>query len=364
MSIKTNGSKKIEWLAITAVMLVKSLLTLPFYNKLFGFSDSELITQTDILVAAGTLILAALFSFLLVKAENGVGEGARVLMILAAAEPLFISTLSSVFHVLTAVITVVWVFVCLNIKNRIVAATVSVAAAAIISFVMPCSVFTLVLLGIIVLLISTPNDVVSRIIAVIGAAVSVVATVINVQLSDNELRMHFKLNKMFGTYGGTECHEMSFVKLERMSSFESLFELFNKVAFASLPVIAFVAYVAVTVLKHKEESSKKKTSGKTVTFEKALIVGVMIIPYAFSAFATAICLGTGSATGFNFVPLVIILALAVKGNKYVLDALDRVYAFAKAHPVAAILAVVWIASYSMAFVESNRIFGFAMQFND
>lgn len=354
--MKTNlkQSTRIELIVMAAVLFLKSLLVQPFYKKLFGFAESVDFTRAEIMAAAGAAVLSVLVSFMLVKAASCIGGNAQVLMILAVAEPLLIATLGSALHVAAAVIAIICVTVCIIAKNRIIPAVLTVAASAVISFIMPCSVFSFVLLIILVLLITAPEDAVSRLVSLAGAALSVAATVICVQLSDVELRVYFKLYGMFDEFGGKECHTLSFGRLEYLTP-ESFIVSLKSAALASLPVIAFMIYLIVKVIRGKAEK-------KNGVFTKIFTVAAIMLPYAAATFAGAICTGNGWLTGFNLVPLMLVIAFAAKGNKYVLGALEDVCGFAKAHPIVSAVAIIWLASYSAAFAEDNKVYLLVTQF--
>ena len=351
--MKTNlkQSTRIELIVMAAVLFFKSLLVQPFYKKLFGFAESADFIKSEILLAAGAVVLSVLVSFMLVKTASDKGEGAKVLMILALAEPMLISTLSSVFHVLA---TVVAVTVCIKTENRILPAILTVAASALISFIMPCSVFSFVLLVILVLIITTPKDTVSTVISLAGAALSVAATVVCVQLSDAELRVYFKLYNIFDEFGGSECHALSFDRLKYVT-FDNVASSLKSAVFTSIPVIAFMIYIAVKVILFK---GKKNES----VLAKVLTVAAVFVPYAAAVFSSTICTGNGWLTGLNFVPLAIVIAFAAKGNRYVLSALDDADGFVKAHPVVSAIAIIWLASYTAAFASDGKVYSLVTQF--
>lgn len=352
MKINLKQSTKIELIVMATVLFFKSLLVQPLYKKLFGFADTVAFGVNEILLAAGAIVLSVMVPLLLVKNAPKIGDGAKVLMILAVAEPMLITTLDSVFHALATVIAIICVAVCIEIENRILPVILTVATSAIIAFIMPCSVFSLVLLVVLVLLITTPKDIASRIISLAGAAVSVAATILCVQLSDAELRIYFKLNETFARFGGNECHDLSFEKLS-IFSLSGFFNGLKGVVVASLPVIAVMIYIAVKVIGFKGEKSK---------LAKITAVSAIVLPYAAMIFASIICTGKGYMTGFNIIPLMVVVALASKGNKPVLKALGGICDFAKAHPIAAVIVIVWLASYSTAFASENKVFSLVTQF--
>lgn len=354
--MKTNlkQSTRIELIVMAAVLFFKSLLVQPFYKKLFGFAESADFIKSEILLAAGAVVLSVLVSFMLVKTASDKGEGAKVLMILALAEPMLISTLSSVFHVLATVVAVICVTVCIKTENRILPAILTVAASALISFIMPCSVFSFVLLVILVLIITTPKDTVSTVISLAGAALSVAATVVCVQLSDAELRVYFKLYNIFDEFGGSECHALSFDRLKYVT-FDNVASSLKSAVFTSIPVIAFMIYIAVKVILFK---GKKNES----VLAKVLTVAAVFVPYAAAVFSSTICTGNGWLTGLNFVPLAIVIAFAAKGNRYVLSALDDADGFVKAHPVVSAIAIIWLASYTAAFASDGKVYSLVTQF--
>lgn len=357
MRLNSKRSSAADWLIVAAVLLMKTVLSQPLYEQLFWLTDSYYISKA-VVFAAGMSILLAAMLFLTVKTADKLGDEAKVLAVLLVAEPMLISNTVSVFHVLAVLITVTWVTVCIKVKNRIVAAAVSVAASAVISFIMPCSVFSLAVLGIIVLLITTKGDTLSVTATLIGAVLSVISAVINVQLSDNEIRTHFKLHQIFSEYGGAECHPLSFDRWAENTGIIDLSAKFSKVAFASFPVVIFAACIVYGVIRYSGE----KKAGKSEKFKKGVTAALIVLPYVLSAVGSTLCTGIGALSAFNFAPLAIILAFASAGNKYVVDALKRVSVFAKAHPVVSIVAIVWIASYTMAFTSGRHIFTHATQF--
>lgn len=357
MRLNFKRSSVAEWLVVAAVLLIKTVLAQPLYEQIFWLTGSYYISQAVVLSAGAAIVLAVMLS-LTVKAASNLSDEAKVIAVLLVAEPMLISTSVSLFHVISVLITVIWVMVCIKIQNRIVAAAVSVASAAAISFIMPCSVFSLVALGIIVLLITTKGDTLSVTATLIGAVVSVIATVINVQLSDIEIRIHFGLYQTFNKFGENECHPLIFDRWEAKFELSTLLEQFGKVAFASLPVIVFAACIVYGVIRYSGE----KKADKAENFKKGITAALIIAPYVLSAIGATLCTGVGALTAFNFAPLAVILAFASTGNKYVIDALKKVSGFAKAHPVVSVIAIVWIASYTMAFTSGRHIFSYATQF--
>ena len=174
-----------------------------------------------------------------------------------------------------------------------------------------------------------------------------------VQLSDAELRIYFKLYEVFDKFGGNECHSLVFYNLETLTS-ERFFSTMKSVVTASLPVIIVMIYIVVKVIGYK---GKEKA-----VFAKGLTLAAIILPYAALLFESVICMGNGFMTGFNLIPIMIVIAFASKGNKYVVKALDDIYAFAKAHPIVAVVAIIWLASYSAAFASDNKVFSLVTQF--
>ena len=73
-------------------------------------------------------------------------------------------------------------------------------------------------------------------------------------------------------------------------------------------------------------------------------------------------MGVSGVMGFNAVPVAVILALAVKGNKAVLYALDKLNGFVKAHPIVTVISIVWMAVNTTAFVLDMGIFVYTTQF--
>lgn len=360
MKLNSKRSAVAEWLVITAVLFMKTVLTQPFYEQLFWLSGSYYISKSVALAAVAAGVFAVAFSLML-KVAGNLGEWSKVLVVLLVAEPMFVSNAVSVFHVLAVLITVIWVLVCIRFENRIIAAAVSVASAAAISFIMPCSVFSLVVLGILVLVITTKSDTLSVAATLIGTAASVAATVICVQLSDIELRIHFKINGIFGEYGGTECHPLTFDRWKGDFGLASLLDSFGRVTFASLPIVIFAVFVVYAVIRNNG-GGEKKSGKKAEAFKKGITAALIVAPYVLSAIGSTLCAGIGSLSAFNFAPLAVILALASAGNRYIIDALNKVSSFAKAHPVMSAVAVIWVASYTMAFSGNGKIFTYATQF--
>ena len=357
MKLNSKRSSVAEWLIIAAVLLMKTMLAQPLYEQIFWLTDSYYISKA-VVMAAGAAILLALMLSLLIKNSLKFGDESKVLAVLLVAEPMIISNTVSVFHVLAVLVTVIWVTVCIKVPNRIVVAAVSVVSAALISYIMPCSVFSLAALGIIVLIITTKGDTLSVTATLIGSVISVIATIINVQLSESELRDHFGLYQAFNEYGGSECHPLSFGRWGGEQSFSTLLEQFGKVAFASFPIIVFAACIVYGVIRYSGE----KKAGKAEKFKKGITAALIVLPYVLSAVGSTLCTGIGALSALNFAPLAIILAFVSAGNKYVVDALKRVSVFAKAHPVVSVVAIVWIASYTMAFTSGRQIFVYATQY--
>lgn len=357
MKLNSKRSSVVEWLIIAAVLLMKTVLAQPLYEQLFWLTDSYYISKAVVMAAGSAIVLAVMLSFIIKNALK-LGDATKVLAVLLVAEPMLISTTVSVFHVLAVLVTVIWVAVCIKIPNRIIAATVSVASAAVISFIMPCSVFSLVVLGIIVLIITTKSDTLSVTATLIGSVVSVIAAVVNVQLSDTEIRTYFKLYQAFNEFGGNECHPLSFDRWKAEFELSTMLEQFGRVAFASFPVIVFAACVVYGVIRYNGE----KKADKAEKFKKGITAALIIVPYVLSAIGSTLCTGIGALGAFNFAPLAVVLAFASAGNKYVVDALEKVNNFAKAHPVVSVIAIVWIASYTMAFTSGRHIFAYSTQF--
>lgn len=360
MKIKSNGSNKTELIIMAAVMLAKALFALPVYENITSQAAGADALLSTIAVAAGILLFSVLYSLLLIKLAGNIGEGGQVLLVLAVAEPMLIVTMQSVFQVLAAIITVIWIAVVIKDKTRIAAAVVSVAASAIISFIMPCGIFSFVLLGIIVLAATASGGAVQRIISYAGAALSAAAAYYAAKLSSGELRFEPEIIKLFNRFGGTESHALSLDRIELGYTASTLTETVRQAAFASLPVIAIVIYIIIKTVTYKPDYAEKKE--KSGILEKIKTVAVMVIPYAFIAFASAICMGKGSVSAFNFVPIVIVAALASTGNRYVKKALGDAFAFAKSCPVVAFIIIIWLASYSFAIINPNIIFRSASTF--
>lgn len=357
MKLNSKRSAVAEWLVIAAVLFMKTALTQPLYEQLLWLSGSYYISKAVLAAAVAAAVVAVALTLMLKNADS-FGSWAKVLIILIVAEPMLLSGTVSLFHAVAVLITVIWVAVCLKVENRIIAAAVSVVATAAMSFIMPCSVFSLIPLGILVLLITTKNDTLSVIFTLIGSAASVAASVIGVQFSEAELRTHFGLNGIFEQYGGNESHPLSFEGLNAVMNFEQA----SKAAFASLPVVIFAACIVYGLIRYSDAQEMKKTGRKPAAIKKIIPVALIVLPYVISAFGSIICNGNGALTVFNFAPLVIILALAKAGNRAVIDSLEKVSAFAKAHPVISVIAIVWVASYTMAFADNGKIFTYATQF--
>ena len=128
MKIKSENTAKRELVVISLLLILKTVFTQPLYSNLLGIGSGGL-GAMEITSAVGALVLSVIFSFVLIKTAKGIGEGATPLLLLAIAEPLFITTVSSLLHALAAIITVIWVAVCLTSKNKIVSAAVSAASA-------------------------------------------------------------------------------------------------------------------------------------------------------------------------------------------------------------------------------------------
>lgn len=359
MKLNSKRYDMVEWLVITAVLFIKTVLTQPLYEQLFWLSGSYYISKSVALAAVAAAVLAVAFS-LMIKGAGKLGDWSKIFAVLFVAEPMLISNSVSLLHVVAVLITVIWVAVCIKVSNRIIAAAVSVVSAAVISFVMPCSVFSLVALGILVLIITTKGDTLSVIATFIGSVVSVIAAVVCVQLSDAELRAYFKINQFFAEYGGAENHPLAFDRWQSDFNLMYLLESFGKVAFVSLPVVIFAVFIVYSVIRYNGGENKKDK--KSELFKKGITVALVVAPYVLSAIGSTLCTGIGALVAFNFAPLAVILALASAGNRYVIDALEKVGVSAKAHPVVSVIAVVWLASYTMAFSAGGKIFTFATQF--
>lgn len=354
-NMKENSiiSKKNEWIIPAAVMFIKALFVLPIFENIYSVIIGSM-RITDILggvaVAVCVLIFSVLYSLVLSKTAGKAGEIPALFLVFAVADPLITVTVSNLFHAFALVLTIIWITVSLKVKNRIVVTAVSVASAAVISFIMPCAVLTFVLAGILVAVISDSGNLLSK---AVTAATSVASAVIFTVISSGKLRFEPEFLKIFNKFGGTESHALSAGRLEYGFSLSDIFAQFDSVAFACLPFVAFAVYVAVKVAADKESS----VIGKTMT------PVAVILPFAGSVAASAICYGTGCVTGFIFVPLTVIFALTVSGNKAVVKAVGDVCAFAKKHPAVALAAIVWIACHTMSFVSPNKVFGFAAYFS-
>lgn len=360
MKIKSEKSAKSITVSISLLMVLKTLFTQPLYNKLPLLGYSGAYDVSEILSAAGALVVSVLFSVVLIKFANDIGENAIPLMLLAVAEPLFVTTVSSLFHALAAVITVIWVVFCLCSENKIAVAAVSVVSAAVISFLMPNAIFSYVVLGIIVLLISFWNT--SKFVGIVSGAVSATASALTVGLIDIEARMDLKLSGIFYSCGGNECNPLSFDNLFYEQKISDLFSRFADAFAASLPVVAAVIFVAVALLGYKPDYADGKKSADNLKTEKILTVVAIGVPYVFALFASTVCTGNGGIMGFNLVPVVIVFAFALKGNKAVAYALGRLRDFAKSHPVISVTALVWLAANTTAFASETRLFDYATQF--
>ena len=355
MKINSKCPIRAEQIAVAALLFMKTVITLPFYEKLFGVGEYAAFSfgATELLSAIGALILSVLFSVTVVKVSDKLGS--KMLLILLAADPIFITTVSSVFHVLAAIITVAWMAVCFTVSKKSVVSAVSVVSAALVSFLMPCAIFSYVFLGIAVTLITLWDE---KVTAVIGASVSAAVSVAIVSLIDDSARISMKIAGLFSVFGGNECHAISFATVNDGMFMNRMLSKLSDAVVASLPVIAIVIFVIVSVIKYKADYSEKKTSGK----EKGFIVALLVIPYVLSVAATVICVGNGGITGFNLIPLAVLLALGFKGNKVVVAAINSLGEFVKKHPAFAVISLVWFVSFTMDFVSVSKIFSFATQF--
>ncbi len=360
MKAKSENTAKSAMIFVSLLMIIKTLFTQPIYNKLPFLGYSGAYSVSEILSAVGALILSVLFSVILVKAVNDIGENATPVMLLAVAEPLFITTVSSLFHAAAAMITVAWIAFCLTSKNKVASAAVSVVAAAIISFIMPNAIFSYVLLGVIVMLVSVWSD--SKVIGIVSAAVSAAASVALTVLIDVEARMNMKISGVFYSFGGNECNPLSFENLFYNQKLGTLFSRLGEATVASLPVIAAVIFVAVETFRYKPDYTDNKKTSDTLKTEKILTVVSIAVPYAVAVVASLVCTGVSGIMGFNVVPVVIILAFAFKGNKAVAYSLDKLGAFAKAHPVVAVVALVWLAANTTEFAMETKLFDYTTQF--
>jgi hypothetical protein len=225
---------------------------------------------------------------------------------------------------------------------------------------MPNAIFSYVILGITVLLISVWND--SRIIGIISAAVSATVSVLLAGLIDIDARMNLKLSGIFYIFGGNECNPLmleNFLHVQRIS--DVLSRLTDAVV-ASLPVVAAVIFIAVALFGYKPDYTDNKKTPNEIKNEKILSVIAIVAPYAFAAFASLICTGVSGIMGFNVVPVAIIFAFVLKGNKAVIYAIDRLCEFAKAHPVVAVVALVWLAANTTEFAMETKLFDYTTQF--
>ncbi|MBR2869536.1 MAG: hypothetical protein IKB88_10820 [Clostridia bacterium] len=356
MKINSKCPVRAEQIAVAALLFMKTVLTLPFYEKLFGVGEHAAFSfgVSELLSAIGALILSVLFSVMVTKASEKLGS--KILVILLVADPFFVTTISSAFHVLASVITVAWMTVCFSVSKKSVIAVVSVVSAALVSFLMPCAIFSYVFLGIAVTLIMLWDE---KVTAFISAAASAAVSVAIVSLIDDHARISMKIAGMFSVYGGNECHTVSFAKLTDGMVLYKMFSKLSEAVVASLPVVAIVIFVIVSVIKHKSDYSEKKTSGK----EKGAIIALLVIPYVLSVFASAMCVGKGGIAGFNLIPLAVLLALEVKGDKSVVIAINSLGEFVKKYPAVAVVSLVWFVSFTMEFVSVSKIFSSATQFN-
>lgn len=363
MKIKSKGSNKTEFILMVALMFAKAMFALPIYEdiaaKIAGRSSIETLLMT-FAIAAGILIFSVLYSMLLMKLAGDIGEGGQVLLVLAVAEPLLIVNMQSVFQLLAAILTVIWIAVAVKDKTRIIAAVVSVAASAIIAFIMPCGAFSFVLLGIIVLAATASGSVIAKIISYAGAVISAAAAYFTAKLSSGDLRFEPEFIKIFNRFGGTESHALSLDRIELGYSASMLFQYLVQALIASLPLVAIMIYIIVKTLTYKADYAQKNE--KHGIFEKIKTVAAIVVPYAFMAFASVICNGKGGISALNFVPLMTVAVLGATGNRYVKKALDDAAAFAKAYPVVAFIVIVWLASFMFAISTPNTVFRSASTF--
>ncbi len=354
-NMKENSiiSKKNEWIIPAAVMFIKALFVLPLFENIYSVIIGSM-KITDILgvaaVAVCILIFSVLYSLLLTKTAGKAGEISVLFIVFAVADPLLTVTVRNPLHALALIITLAWIIVSIRVENRIVVTAVSVISAAVISFIMPCSALTFVVAGILVAVISDSGKMLSK--AVTGAA-SVASAVLFAALSSGKLRLEPDFMKIISRFGGTESHALSAGRLEYGFSLSDIFAQFGSVVFACLPFVAFAVYVAVKIATEKEST----------VAAKIMTVAAVILPFAGSFAASAICYGTGCVTGFIFAPLTVIFALTVSGNKAVVKAVGDVCGFAQKHPAVALAAIVWIGCHTMSFVSSNKVFGFAAYFS-
>ena len=359
MKIKSENTAKRELIVISLLMILKTVFTQPLYSNLLGIGSGG-IGASVVASALGALVFSVALSFALIKAADKVGESATPVMLLAIAEPLLVTTVSSLFHALAAIITVIWVAVCLTSKNKIVSAAVSLVSAALISFIMPGAIFSFVVLGIIVLLISQWNE--SKAVGIISAAASAAVSAVLVSVVDIGTRTDMGLSGAFYNFGGSECNPISALELSHAQNVKDIFSYLGDAILASIPVIAAVIFVAVTVFGYTPDSTdRKKSAGKQKT-GKVLAVIAIAVPYLFGVAASVVCVGVSGVMGFNAVPVAVILALAVKGNKAVLYALDKLNGFVKAHPIVTVISIVWMAVNTTAFVLDMGIFVYTTQF--
>lgn len=360
MKIKSIVSKRNEWIILAAVMFVKSLFVLPLFENIYSviIGNMKFSAMLDgVAVAAGILIFSVIYSCLLVKLASKAGEYSAIFLIFAAADPLITVTVQNIFHAIAVIITVIWIGVSLKIGNKIAVAAVSVVSSAVISFIMPCAVFTFVPLGILVVLITASGKAASKAVSVVAAVVSAALSGYFVNLSSGKLRLDSEFLKVFNRFGGNESHALSLVRFEYGFSVSEIFRQFRAVALVCLPFVIFMFYIAVRAVTYKDSSY---TAAKSTVLGKVLTVAAVLVPFIGSALASAVCFGTGCITGFVFTPLMVIFSLALSGNKAVLKALDEVYCFIKRHPVVALAAVIWMAANTMAFVTPNKVFSAAL----
>ncbi len=360
MKIKSENTAKTSMIYISLLMVIKTLFTQPLYNKLpfLGYSGAYDIQSVS--SAVGAVIFSVLVSIFLIKTAERIGENATPLILLAVAEPLLISTVSSLFHALAAIITIVWIAFSITSKNKIVIALVSVVSAAVISFIMPNAIFSYIILGIIVTFFAMWDS--SKFIGIISAAASGAVSVILVSVMDIETRMNIKVSGMFYKFGGYECNPLSFANISYAQELSDILSRFGKAAVASIPVIAAVIFIAVAIFGYKADYTDNKKSSETVKKENILMVIALTVPYVFALLASMVCTGVSGIMGFNIVPVIIILALAIKGNKAVAYALAKLNAFTKEHPVVSVIALVWLAAGTVEFAIETRLFDYTTQF--
>ena len=349
--MKTNSiiSKKNEWIVPAAIMFVKALLVLPLFENIYSVIIGNMKAVhilANVAVAALILVFSVLYSLMLSKSD----EKASVLfLVFAVADPLITVTVSNLFYALTLVIALIWMIVSIRVENRIVVTAVSAVSAAVISFIMPCAIFTFVLADILVAVISDKGKSVSK--AVTGI-VSAASAVVFAVISSGDLRLEPWFIKLLYKFGSTENHAISAGRLEYGFSVSDILGQFGRATVACLPFVIFAVYVVVNVVKEKNSA-----------FGKAMTAVAILLPFAGSLVASALCYGTGGITAFIFAPLAVILALMLSDNKAVIKAVGEVCEFSKNHPAVAVAAIIWISCHTMSFVTANKVFGYAAYFS-